>query len=125
MTYQQNQNTMTAMLRQNQITYRIINTLHRTYLSWNIFNIEDIFTERYYRFQKDASKDDQIITGINEALKAGNALLELSKLTHNLEVNTTLKDIYDKTYLIQREKRRSGLVSDLEVNDSYVQKDYF
>ena len=29
------------------------------YLSWNIFNIEDIFTERYYRFQKDASKDDQ------------------------------------------------------------------
>ena len=92
------------------------------YLSWNIFNIEDIFTERYYRFQKDASKDDQIITGIDEALKAGNALLELSKLTHDLEVNTTLKDIYDKTYLIQREKRRSGLISDLEVNDSYVQK---
>jgi outer membrane protein TolC len=92
------------------------------YLTWNILNIEDIFTERYYRFQKDASKEDQIITGIDQALKAGNTLLELSKLTHNLEVNTSLKDIYDKTYSIQKEKRRSGLVSDLEVNDSYVQK---
>lgn len=92
------------------------------YLSWSILDLEDIFTERYYRYQMNASEDNQTITGINEALKAGNALLELSKLTHNLKVNTSLKGIYDKTYLIQQEKKRAGLVSDIEVNESYVQK---